>query len=382
MAPRLTLAEEFRSPLDERLIKWDSLGWHWTGSSVQDETSKWLASSASNFGLRTEIQTFAFARSQVDTCFIQSDQVRTIGLPLFNHAATPPGGIVGRLARSPGEGDIALLQLPPQAHAEEALRAAMEAKTGAPYRAAVIVTTGASPGLAPLDCVMMRDPLPVIQVPSDAFGWLDAAREKGSPVTLLAQMSQDEGVGRNVIALRGGTDQTATPLVIATGYSGWGPCVGERGGPVSIWLQLAAALGTTPPQRSVVLLAADGEELGGLGRSAFLTRFAELAPHALGWLELGANLGARDSALELVAQDNAWSRLLARRLEVEGIRFKAKNEAPLEISERIATRVALHASPAPQFHLPADQLPSAVNLVTLSGIGAAVARTVAELAQN
>ena len=371
------------SPLEQRLASWEEFGWHWTGSSVQQASAEWLAREAGNAGMHCEIQTFSFQRSQVEVCSLKDDEHHAIGLPLFNHANTPEAGLTGVIAVPPLAGDIALLTLPPQARVEDALAAALaSAPQGSNYRAAVVVTTGALPGLAPLDVVTRPMPLPVIQISSEALGWINQAIAGRHQVTMLSRSTQSEGIGRNVVAVHAGEDAQAAPLVISTGMSGWGPCTGERGGPLSIWLQICAGLSIARPQRGVVMFAADGEELGGLGRSAFLAHYAELAAHAPAWLELGASLGSRDSTLQLQGEEHPLEGIIAKRLSLENLRFERRATVPEDVPVGPAVRLALHASPAPQFHLPGDQLPSAVDLKALGSLGAALARSVAEMAAS
>jgi hypothetical protein len=369
------------SPLEQRLASWEEFGWHWTGSSVQQASAEWLAHEAGNAGMHCEVQTFPFSRTQVEVCSLNDDQHHEIGLPLFNHPNTPASGLTGIIAVPPAAGDIALLMLSPQARVEDALAAALaNAPKGGSYRAAIVVTTGALPGLAPLDVVPRPMPLPVIQVSSEALGWINQAVAAQHRVTMLSRITQIDGTGRNVVAVHAGEDPQAAPLVVSTGMSGWGPCTGERGGPLSIWLQICAGLSVALPQRGVVMFAADGEELGGLGRSAFLSHYSELVAHAPAWLELGASLGSRDSTLQLQGEEHPLEGIIAKRLTLENLRFERRGTVPEDVPAGPAVRLALHASPAPQFHLPGDQLPTAVDLRTLGALGAALARSVAEMA--
>jgi hypothetical protein len=370
------------SPLESELSEWEAFGWHWTGSAAQKSSAEWLAQKASSAGLRCELQTFDVDVLSVATCVVQDDHHIAVGLPLLNHAATSPAGLAGKLALPPAEGDIALLALPPQTRVEQALAANLTAKSGAAYSGFVIVTTGAAPGLAPLDVQGKALPLPVVQVSSDALSWLSAAADHNANVTLVADFTRDTGTGQNVIAVKRGLDINATPMVVATAMSGWGPCVGERGGDAAIWLQVASALAESPPQRGVVMVALSGDELGGVGRDAFNRHFSELAPHAIGWLELGANLGARYSTVQIEADDSPLGDILARRMTLEGIRFERRKAAPDNAPDRVVTRVGIKASPAPLFHLPGDRLPGAVDLRALGSIGAACAKTVVEFAQS
>ena len=365
------------NPVEQHLADWEAFGWHWTGSAVQEKSAEWLAHQASGLGMRCEILPFAFPRTQIDQCHVQDQHHRALGLPLFNHPVTDGAGVTGVLADESQEGDIAMLLLPPQARVEEALVHLDPDKC----KAALIVTTGAVPGLAPLDLSARKKPIPVVQVSSEALGWLQQAKADKRPVTLLARMTIADGVGRNVLAALPGRNQTAAPIVISTGFSGWGPCTGERGGPLWIWLTIGAALSAAPPDRAVILLAADGDEIGALGRANFAERFADLTRNASIWLELGANLGARETTLQLQAEDGDHTERFAARLGVDGIRFGRRKSAPEEIASTLKTRLALRASPAPQFHLPGDLLPTSTDLPLLGRLGIATARAVIELAQ-
>jgi hypothetical protein len=64
------------------------------------------------------------------------------------------------------------------------------------------------------------------------------------------------------------------------------------------------------------------------------------------------------------------------------LKFARVTTAPEEVPARSIARLALRASPAPQFHLPGDLLPSSTDLRALGALGAAVARTMAELAAS
>jgi len=369
------------SPLEAELASWEEFGWHWTGSPAQKASADWLAQSASASGMRCEVQSFDIDLLSVRSCLVQDEHHRAVGLPVINHGTTTAVGISGKLALPPAEGDIALLALAPQTRIEQALAANATSASGAAYRAVVIVTTGAAPGLAPLDCISKSMSLPVVQISSEELPWLSAAAEHNQNITLVADFDRDGGTGQNVIAVKPGLDPQATPLVVATSVSGWGPCVGERGGDAVIWLKVAAALGESPPQRPVVMVALSGDELGGIGREAFSNHFSDLAPHAIGWLELGANLGARYSTIQLEADQSTLGDLLARRMSLEGLRFDRRASAPEMASERAVSRVGIKASPAPLFHLPGDRLPGAVDLRVLGLLGAACAKTVVEFTQ-
>jgi hypothetical protein len=375
-------SENTMSPLEAQLADWEAFGWHWTGSPAQKETAEWLAQKASAAGMRCEVQTFDVSLPTVRACVVQDAHHNAVGLPLSNHAATSAAGLSGKIALPPAEGDIALLVLAPQARVEQALAANLTSRSGASYAGVVIVTTGAASGLAPLDVQMKTMPLPVVQVSSDALSWLSAAADHNESVTMVADFEREEGSGQNVIAVKRGLDATSTPMVVATAISGWGPCVGERGGDAVIWLQIAAALNEAPPQRSVILVAFSGDELGGVGRDAFQNHFTDLAPHAIGWLELGANLGARYSTVQIDADESPLGEILARRMTLEGVRFDRRKSAPDNAPDRVVTRVGIKASPAPQFHLPADRLPGAVDLRALGAVGAACAKAVVEFAQT
>lgn len=387
-----------RDPIQEILSEWDELGWKWTGTDVELASAQWLARSASAAGLDVAIERYPFERVDVSQCQVYVGDQRAAGLPLFDGGSTPSTGVAGALTAAGEDGDIAVLELAPWEADAESLRSA---RADSRYSAVIVVTRGSSAGLAPLDCKnpLHEKPLakPVVQVGSEHRDWLLAAATAHTSGQAIAKFERSPAEGRNVVAVWSGLNQKLAPLVVLLGRSGWGPCVGERGGSLVCMLQAAEALSRAAAARTVIFAATSGCELGNMGAAAFLARYPELARQTFGWMQLGANLGARGSALEISGQNQDWTRVIEARLNIEGVRWRippvastddgansstppAPVETPAPPSQpAIVQGLLMQGSPAAPFHLPADLLPIAVDLSQIRALSRGFTATLLEL---
>jgi len=96
----------------------------------------------------------------------------------------------------------------------------------------------------------------------------------------------------NVTAKVTGADPKLPPLVIMTPRSGWYWCASERGGGLACWLELMRVVSRAQQARDVVFVASSGHELGHLGLNAFVDRRPGIVTGSVGWIHLGANIGA------------------------------------------------------------------------------------------
>jgi hypothetical protein len=108
----------------------------------------------------------------------------------------------------------------------------------------------------------------------------------------VAHVKRTTAEAFNVTAKATGTDPKLPPLVIMTPRSGWYWCASERGGGLACWLELMRVLSRAQPTRDVVFVASSGHELGHLGINAFVDRRPGLVTGSVGWIHLGANIGA------------------------------------------------------------------------------------------
>lgn len=362
------------------LAEWEALGWHWTGTDVESNSAEWLGRVLSRAGAGVEVQTYPFERSDVTLASVRVAERRVVALPLFDGGTTAAEGIVGKLGLPASGADFAVLEVAPDNPADGALVAA---RHDARHRALIVITTGGRSGLAPLD-VGSAGAGPhnvVVQVSSAERDWLLAAARAGAPATVIAQFAQVRTSARNVIAAVPGSDATRAPIVIWAGRSGWGPCVGERGGALFCAAHAIRGLVEARAPRGLVFVASSGEEFGQTGLDAFVKRFPDLQSHAFGWIRLGANIGTRGSALSVDGATRDWMERLRRELRIDAVRFSGDASGGTELGSE-ANGLTINAAPGPLFHLPTDQLPAAVDLQQINGTARALARTLLLLANS
>ena len=171
------------------------------------------------------------------------------------------------------------------------------------HKAIVCVTRGGEPGLCPSNADSFLQPFgpPVLQVSSELSSWLLEQVQRGVEVQVLAHVRRTPVEAFNVTAKVAGADPALPPLVIMTPRSGWYWCASERGGGLACWLELMRVLRQAKPARDVVFVASSGHELGHLGINAFVDRRPGIVPGSVGWIHLGANIGAARNVTQSVA---------------------------------------------------------------------------------
>ncbi|MEO8677889.1 MAG: hypothetical protein ABI665_02510 [Vicinamibacterales bacterium] len=216
---------------------------------------------------------------------------RIEGIPLFDAAFTNEQGIKGRLGSLESDAEIGLAETIPNAAGAGPLG---DARRKNRHQAIVCVTRGGQPGLCPSNADSFLQPFgpPVLQVGSELAGWLQEQAQRGADVRVLAHVKRTTAEALNVTAKITGADPTLPPLVIMTPRSGWYWCASERGGGLACWLELMRVLSRAKPARDVVLVASSGHELGHLGINAFVDRRPGIVTGSVGWIHLGANIGA------------------------------------------------------------------------------------------
>ncbi len=361
------------------LIDWDGMGWHWTGSDVEEQSAKWLAALASSGGITAEVSTYPFTRTDVLACTVRCGDARCAGLPMFDAGSTSADGVTGTLCKSGEAGDIAVLEVAPSAARDEAL---YRLRSLGRYRAAIVITAGGAPGLAPLDLPdgarARNSSLPVIEVSSEARAWLVPASAQHRKATVVASFEQSSAWARNVVAAMPGLDKQRAPIIVLAGRSGWGPCVGERAGGLAVWMRMIGLLSTAPALHPILMVATSGCELGDQGAQAFVAKNGELVKNAAGWMLLGANLGVRQRLVRIAGSSEDLLELARRHLRTEHTHFDTDAlELPAAAS---APTLSYSAAPGPLYHLPSDQLPAALDVSQVSSVANACARTLFDMA--
>ena len=286
----------FRESRIRRIIQaFEEQGFHRTGTSVDRASANWLRDEAHRAGLTASLESFSFRRvDPVAAALIVGDR-RIEGMPLFDAAFTNEIGVRGRLGSLDGDAEIGLAEAIPNAAGAGALG---EARRKHRHRAIVCVTRGGEPGLCPSNADSFLQPFgpPVLQVSSEHASWLQEQAQRGVEVQLVAYVRSTPAEALNVTAKLKGEDPALPPLVIMTPRSGWYWCASERGGGLACWLELMRVLGQARSARDVEFVASSGHELGHLGINAFIDRRAGIVSNSIGWMHLGANIGAARSS--------------------------------------------------------------------------------------
>jgi hypothetical protein len=270
-------------------------GFHRTGTSVDRASANWLREEAHRAGLTASLESFSLHRvDPLAAALIVGDR-RIEGIPLFDAAFTNELGVRGRLGLLDGGAEIGLAEAIPNAAGAGALG---DARRKNRHKAIVCVTRGGEPGLCPSNADSFLRPFgpPVLQVGSEHASWLQEQAQRGVEVQLLAHVRRTPAEAFNVTAKLTGEDPALPSLVIMTPRSGWYWCASERGGGLACWLELMRVLGQPKPARDVEFVASSGHELGHLGINAFIDRRSAIVSNSVGWIHLGANIGAARSA--------------------------------------------------------------------------------------
>jgi hypothetical protein len=293
-------------------------GFHRTGTPVDFRSGRWLADLVRAAGLDPDFEPFPFQRVDVVTATLAIGDRRIEGLPLFDGSFTDPAGITGRIGAPGSDAEIALADTAVNAASSGPLG---EARRAGRHKAIVAVTRGRREGLCPSNADAFEQPFgpPVLQVSSEHSGWLASAG--GAEARLVAHVTRAAAQAVNVTASLPGADAALAPLVVMTPRSGWYSCASERGGGLVCWLDIMRALRAGPRlARRVLFVASSGHELGHLGINAFIERRPALVKQSVGWIHLGANIGAAVDPLNTVqASDDDFETRLAAALTGAGL---------------------------------------------------------------
>lgn len=287
------------SPRESRIRRiihaFEEQGFHRTGTAIDRASANWLRDEAHQAGLTASLESFSLQRVDILSAALIVGNRRIDGIPLFDAAFTDERGVRGRLGSLDSNAEIGLAEAVPNAAGAGPLG---DARRENRHRAIVCVTRGREPGLCPSNADSFLQPFgpPVLQVSSELASWLQEQAQGSVDVEVLAHVRQTPTEAFNVTAKIAGGNPALPPLVIMTPRSGWYWCASERGGGLACWLELMRILHREKPARDVVFVASSGHELGHLGINAFVDRRPGIVSSSVGWIHLGANIGAARSA--------------------------------------------------------------------------------------
>jgi hypothetical protein len=339
-----------------------------------------------NAGLNPSLEPFAISRVDPVSALVAAGGRRIEGVPLFDAAFTSAGGVNGQLGRDAAAATVALIETQVNAAGGGALGAARRA---AACKAIVAITHGARPGLCPSNADSFSSPFgpPVVQVSSEEAAFLTGHAANGGAVTVIAEVKRTAATADNVTAVIEGADASLPPVVVMTPRSGWYWCASERGGGLAVWLEMMRDLRAAPAKRPVWFVASSGHELGHLGINAYLDRRPGVVTKAVGWLHLGANVGAATDPTNTVqASDGQLESLLSGAMDAAGLhvdRRAPRDRVPSGEAEAIHRRGGRYVSIIggnALFHNLEDRGPHAVNPEVIARFARAFAAVARQLA--
>jgi hypothetical protein len=379
VAPVAPVVQDAGTPqrIGDVIRQYEAQGYHRTATTVDGASAEWLAEQVQGAGLTPALEPFPLSRVDPLTNALIAGDRRITGIPVFDAAFTSESGIRGRLGSPDTDREIALTETAVNAAGAGPLGNARRANR---FKAIVAVTRGRRPGLCPSNADSFLRPFgpPVLQVASEEAAWLTEQATRGVEVQLIASVGRTQTTATNVTAVLQGSDPTLPPFVVMTPRSGWYWCASERGGGIASWLEIIRALHDSRPKRSVLFVASSGHELGHLGIDAFIDRRPGIVKSAVGWLHLGANIGAAvEPGTTLQASDDEMDAALSRAMAAAGLAVTRRNPrgtVPGGEAEAVHNGGGRYVSVIGGnglFHNPDDRGPQAVDPVTIAKFGVA-----------
>jgi len=185
-----------------------------------------------------------------------------------------------------------------------------------------------------------------------------------------------------------GADRALPPLVVMTPRSGWYWCASERGGGIACWLEIMRAV-QGGRQRTVLFVASSGHELGHLGINAFVDRRPGIVQNSVGWIHLGANIGAATNpANTLQASDDDFEAMLRRTLTSFGLSIDTRvprgtvPRGEAEVVHRGGGRYVSVIGRSAVFHHLEDRGPQVIDANTIARFSAALAAVASTMASS
>lgn len=400
IAPLRSMAaqDDTRSELERRIGRlideYARQGFHRTGTEVDRRSGDWLYEEVRRIGLVPALESFDLSRIDPINPGLVVQGRRIEGVPVFDGTFTNPEGIQGRLGPLNSDADIGLVEAPPNTAGAGAFGAA---RREARHKAIVCVTRGARPGLCLNNADAFLKPFgpPVLQVSSEESAFLNDQAQRRAEVTVIAPVARVSTTAFNVTTMIKGRNAALMPLIVMTPRSGWYWCASERGGGIVCWLELMRTLRAAQPVRDVLFVASSGHELGHLGIDAFVARRPGIVPKTVGWIHLGANIGAAmrpgnptpvagddpalrhatpvlGSANTIQASDDEFEAILSRAMSAGGLAISRRNPrgtipgGEAETVHRGGGRYVSVIGSNALFHNPADRGPQAVDVVAIA----------------
>jgi hypothetical protein len=369
---------------------YDAQGDHRTGTSVDNDSAKWLSHEVRQAGIEPTLEPFTLSRVDPASCYVRVADRRIDGVPLFDAAFTDEIGISGTVGALGSDADFALVESEPNNFAEprrERGGTIADARRSR-HKGVIVLTDGTRPGLFLLNALFFKAPSgpPMLQVSSAEREWLKALAQNRAKATLVAHVKRSPAQAFNVTARIAGADPDLSPLVVVTPRSGWWHCASERGGGIACWLEAIRALAIAKPARDCIFVAFSGHELGFFGIESYLRARPELVKRAHAWIFLGANIGSPRQPNLIQVSDTSLEAAITDSLGKQGIavNYKGSPESAKRgettVLEAGGARYAVLACGSDVFHNAADRWPDAVDVSLLTRYAKSIANGAVGLA--
>ena len=398
MAAMLAVApplDEVARRASDTIRAYSAEGDHRTATAVDRTSADALLARARAAGASASLEPFELSRVDTAAAYVQIQGQRIDGLPMFDGAFTDARGVAGTIGPIGSDRPIGWTRIAP--NAEAALRKMRE---GSRHSAIVAITTGAKPGLCPVNAGWFSAPFgpPVLQVSSEQLAAIEAASASGVDVRVVAQATRTPARAFNVVSEIRGTDLSLPPVCVMTPRSGWHATASERGGGIVCWLEVmrAAAEARGAPavsgssrtlRRTVKFVASSGHELGHLGLHDYLHRNPALAREAYAWVHFGANIGTSTGDIGMTSSDDRLRDTTLHALAPHGL--DTIRQSPVaQVAGEAATikeadgRFVSFIGRNDWFHNPRDLWPDAVDVRVVATFASAAANLTLQLANT
>ena len=286
--------ESLKARVARYIREYASQGIHRTGTDVDLANATWLAEYIESFGLKPEVEEFAFKRVRPITTKLTVGGQVAEGVPLYDCLYTDARGFTGTLGEIGGSADIGVVQAFPRASSAGG-RALHKARLAGKHKAIIVIADERMPpGIAPTNAEDFSAPFgpPTLQVSNADAPWINKALAEGIEGSVVAHCDYVDAKGINVGATIRGRRPELAPLVIMTPRSGWWACASERGGGIAAWLEMMRTIAAAGADRDVIFTANTGHELGHIGLEHYLKSRKALIKDAAMWIHFGANIAA------------------------------------------------------------------------------------------
>lgn len=292
-------------PLYQWVQDYADLGWHRTGTSVDQATVGWLADLVSSLEGQVEYFGYGFpkydARVEVEEFHLEALYYSFIGEKVLKSYAVEP-------LTFDEHHDAASLQRKIDGFATEAKAQGLDGL--------VLATGDDQSGLVAIN----QEPGEPGKLPIALVAGKDYQRLRSKRPAIRFEASINNAKSANLLARFGDASDQRSPIMITTPMSGWFTCAGERGTGLVIAVVIASFIAKSHP---VVLLCPSGHELGYLGAERFVECF-EGKLKAI--LHIGSCVAVRKSACSrMTARSNlqpAEHSAVAEQLSGCGIELK------------------------------------------------------------